>query len=111
MTPPGVFFASHPPGARIFLDEVDSGFVTPCMIDIDDDRPHEVRLEFQGYQTRIFRVVPGKRVTVIPWAYAISEDIQSPLFACTDDLFFPRRIDNNSVPGRVYVRLHPQGAD
>jgi hypothetical protein len=111
VTPPGVFFASQPPGARVVLDDVDSGYVTPCMIDLDDDRPHEVRLEFQGYQTRVFRVVPGKRVLVIPWAYAVSENVQFPLFAPTQDLFYPRRVDKNSVPGRVYVRLHPQGAD
>ena len=31
---PGVMFASNPSGARVVVDGVDSGFVTPCHLDL-----------------------------------------------------------------------------
>ena len=108
VTPPGVFFATQPPGARVVLDEVDSGFVTPCMIDLDKSKAHEVRLELQGYEPRIFQVQPGGQVVMIPWYHAVTpESIHFPLFATTEDLFFPLRLNENHVPGRIHVRLHP----
>ncbi len=110
VTPPGVFFASQPPGARILLDEVDSGFVTPAMIDLDNAKAYEIRLELQGYEPRTFKIKPGGRVTLVPWYNAVTpESIHFPLFATTEDLFFPLRLDENLVPGRIHVRLHPLG--
>ena len=112
VTPPGVLFATQPPGARVMLDEVDSGFVTPCLIDLDDTQAHEIRLELQGYEPRSFRVLPGHRVMFVPWYHAVSpESLHFPLFATQKDLFFPFRVDRNLVPGRVHVRLHPLGAE
>ena len=108
VTPPGVFFATQPPGARVVLDEVDSGFVTPCMIALDKSHSYEVRLELQGYEPRVFQVQPGGQVVMIPWYNAVPpETIHFPLFATTEDLFFPLRLNENNVPGRIHVRLHP----
>jgi hypothetical protein len=112
VTPPGVFFATQPPGARIVLNDVDSGFVTPCLLAVDKSRAHEVRLELQGYEPRAFRIERGRRVMIIPWYHAVTPElVHFPLFARTEDLLAPIRIDKNLVPGRIYVRLHPLGVD
>ena len=34
--PPGVNFSTTPPGAAVILDGTDSGFATPCIIDLDE---------------------------------------------------------------------------
>lgn len=108
VTPPGVFFASQPPGARVVLNKVDSGFVTPCIIDLDKEHSYEVRLELQGYEPRVFQVQPGGQVIMVPWYDGVTpESIHFPLFATTEDLFFPLRLNENNVPGRIHVRLHP----
>ena len=92
VTPPGVFFATQPPGARVVLNEVDSGFVTPCMIDLDKSRVHEVRLELQGYEPRVFQVQPGGSVILVPWYHAVTpESIHFPLFATTEVCSHRRR--------------------
>ena len=38
ISPPGVFFSSEPPGARILVDGQDSGYVTPRMSRLNDLR-------------------------------------------------------------------------
>ena len=111
-TPPGVLFASQPAGAKIVLDENDSGFVTPTLLSLERDKAYEVRLELQGYEPRTLRVEPGHRVLIIPWSDAVIADgVQFPLFATTEDLFFPRRVDDSHVPGRVFVRMRPLGVE
>jgi len=110
-TPPGVFLASQPPGARIVVNERDSGFVTPCLIALDREERHRVRLELAGHEPREVVLVPGKRVLFIPYYHAVSEGQHFPLFARTEDLFFPLRTDKNLQPGRIHLRLHPVPLD
>ena len=46
---PYVKIASDPPGARILIDERDSGFVTPAVMHLDVEDDHRVDLMLPGY--------------------------------------------------------------
>ena len=104
---PGVFLATNPAGARVLVDGYDSGFATPCAIDLDPSKPHDVTFALEGYAEATRRLVPNPTVTVVPWA---DGDIGAskwrfPLFLTLDGFFFPGRSRNNLAPARVYVPL------
>ncbi len=42
---------STPPGAKIFLGDLDSGLHTPAQLDLPDCGTHTIRLELAGYET------------------------------------------------------------
>ncbi len=110
-TPPGAFFASEPPGARIWIDGRDSGRVTPCMIDLDVEDDHDVRLELPGYVARELVLERGDRLSFIPWYYGVnSVNVRGrlPIFLPTVDLFLPFRKNEAPSPSRVFVRLRPE---
>ena len=48
---PKLSVSSTPPGAKIFLDNDDSGLLTPHQLDLPDCGSHPVRLELAGYES------------------------------------------------------------
>lgn len=106
-TPPGTFFATTPPGARVLLDGRDSGFVTPCHIDLRDEAPVTVRLELLGYQPAEVRLVGVSDRYVVPWkdGYTSPHGLRFPLFLPGIDLLAPLKVDKGPVPARVHMRL------
>lgn len=57
---------SEPQGARIFLDDRDTGRTTPAVLESVRTGTHEVRVELEGYepQAQTVRVTRGQTVTV-----------------------------------------------
>jgi len=104
---PGVFFATDPPGARVFVNGADSGFATPCAISLDKTREHEVAFVLDGYDVARRELYPSTRWTATPWS---SGDIdlgiwRFPLFLTFEGLFFPFGEDDDLIPSRVFVPL------
>ncbi len=102
---PGVLLATRPPGARVLLNGQDSGFATPCTLDLDGDT--EVTFQLEGYQDarrqlladRVWHRVRWKDGDIGPQTWRF------PLFLTFGGLFFPWRYETNLFPERVYVPL------
>lgn len=104
---PGVFLATNPPGARVFVDGADTGFATPCSLDLDKTNEHEVAFVLDGYDVARRDLYPNTNWSAVPWS---DGDIdlgvwRFPLFLTFEGLFFPFRENDNLVPSRVYVSL------
>lgn len=107
-TPPGAFFATTPPGARVRIDGRDTGFVTPCMIDLDDGGRVGVQLELQGYRTASIVLAPDSATAVVGWSHAVASPwglLRIPVQLSAVDLFLPFRPDAGHHPQRVHVTL------
>ena len=109
LTPPGTLFDSSPPGAQVIVDGYDSGFATPCMIDLDVAVPHEVSLAMPGYQRTTMVLHPAGRLEVVSWmkGNSGSSGFSSALFLPAWDLLLPLELNDALSPGRIFVRLHP----
>jgi hypothetical protein len=113
ITPAGTLFASDPPGARVLVDGRDSGWVTPCMIDLDEEEAHQVSLELPGYAARTLSLQPARRVHFLTWSYGLNGwNVRGrfPLFLPTADLLLPFRENEALSPARIFVRLRPAEA-
>src|SRR5262245_10972281 len=66
-SPPATTFASEPSGARVLVDGRDSGFVTPCLIDLGTDEPRAVTLVLDGFEKREIQLDPHRRTRFIAW--------------------------------------------
>ena len=109
-TPAGTTFASDPPGALLYIDGEESGYVTPCSIHLAEGDDHRVRFELPGHLPAEFDLKPTLRVNVIGWGdgtvetTGFSSPIYLPLFA----LIAPIRTNRALTPGRIFVRLQPE---
>lgn len=104
---PGVFLATNPPGARVYVDGADTGFATPCSISLNKTVEHEVAFLLDGYEVARRELVPNTHWTVIPWSDG-ELDVgiwRFPLFLTFRGLLFPFGENDNLVPSRVYVPL------
>lgn len=109
-SPPGALFATTPPGARVRIDGHDSGFVTPCMLAIEDGGRVRVELELEGYETARIVLAPASETETIGWSHGAMAplgSLRTPFFLPAADLFLPFRPDDGHHPQRVHVRLHP----
>ena len=109
-TPPGSFFATTPPGARIRVDGHDSGFVTPCMIDLQSEGRVRVDLELEGYAPARIILASHSEIEGIPWTAGVLSPwggLHFPVFMSAVDLFVPFRQDAGPHPQRVHVYLRP----
>jgi len=119
--PPGVRITSDPPGATIYVDGVDSGFLTPAFIDLDGDDAR-IDLELAGYETATRIVVSDTQADVIHWN-EMSIGVQTwrhPLWLDYDDfLGFPiggplgyfvhSTFKTVYRPTRIFVRMRLSG--
>ena len=110
ISPPGVFFASEPPGARILVDGLDSGYVTPRMIAMDDGDRYRVSFELPGFYPQQVILVPNKRAYWIAWEEGAvgMHGLLFPLFLTVGELSVPRRVNTVHAPSRVFVRMEPR---
>lgn len=111
-TPPGAFLSSTPSGARVLVDGHDSGFVTPCQVDLDTSERVQVELELEGYEPASMILAPNSSTSVIGWSHGNGYPVGSlsiPPRLMTRDLFLPFRPDHGHHPHRVHVRLLPVG--
>jgi hypothetical protein len=105
--PAKVTFASDPPGARIVVDNRDSGFVTPSVLALDTNEDIKIELVYPGYRTATRVLTPGTRFDVILWRdmFIRSGLFYFPLWLNTRDIFVPFKYSHPLAPGRVHVRL------
>jgi hypothetical protein len=110
ISPPGVFFSSEPPGARILVDGLDSGYVTPRLIALDDEERYRIRLELPGFESQQVILVPHSVSYWIAWEEGAvgMYGLRFPLFLAVGEMIVPRRINTVHSPSRIYVRMQPR---
>ena len=106
----GAYFFSDPPGARVVVDGRDTGFVTPCVMELKNKRRREVSFELTGYETAKRTLVVANRYSSIFWkdATVYYNTWRFPLWLNTEDFFLPIKLTRGELPNRVFVRLRRQ---
>ncbi len=109
VSPPGVTLASQPPGARVVVDGYDSGFVTPCTLDLDASSLRQVRFELPGHRSEVRLLTHETSNWYVPWA---DGDVgiktwRFPLWLSIGDLLVPIERRSGKLPTKVFVRLRP----
>lgn len=102
-----VHFASEPPGARILIDGEDTGFVTPCRIQLPDRSRSTVEFVVPGYQTATRELSTRSRGELVYWRDAAVHynTWNFPLWLGYRDFFWPYKFQGGEWPRRLYVRL------
>lgn len=102
-----VALASDPPGARIAIDNEDTGFVTPCILELDPDESALLTFELPGHDTALRLLVPDTSKRAILWRqmFLNQSTWYFPTWLNMRDLFVPVRVDKRLVPARIFVRL------
>jgi PEGA domain len=101
-----ISFSSDPPGARVVIDGHDSGFVTPCLLQLERERT-AVRFELDGYKPEDRVLRPDMRRGTLFWReMSVSYRTWNfPLWLNRDDFLTPYKRDKSLVPNRLFVRL------
>jgi hypothetical protein len=98
---------SDPPGALVRINGVDSGFATPCVLDLDDQEVETVELQLAGYRTERRELRDGEWSRAILWP-EMSAGIRTwhfPLFLASTDAFRPVEQRDGQMPSRIHARL------
>ena len=103
---PGVLFATNPPGARVIVDGVDSGFVTPCNIDLPRES-QDIDMVLEGYKPVSVAIEPGGQTTLVFWDEALvyPNTWRFPLWLNARDGFLPVKVERSYSPARIYAPL------
>ena len=106
----GVSFATDPPGAQVFLDGVDTGFVTPCLLKVPNRSRLDVELLREGYAPARRRLVDSTRRHVLYWKeMEVGYNTwRLPLWLNFEDFFIPLKVDDEPLPARIFVRMRRQ---
>lgn len=107
----GVSISSDPPGALIFVNGHDTGFVTPAMLDLGHDRAR-IDLVKEGYQTATRRVSADAKWDMTYWKemeVGPDETWRFPMWVDYPDFLGLFRRHRVYVPGRIFVRLRLAG--
>ena len=105
-----VHFSSSPPGVEVHIDGQDSGFVTPCLMDLEDGPTRQVDFVLPGYVTETRTVAYAERKDLVYWREA-SGNLATwnfPLWLGSEDFFFPKKNTSGESPARLYVRMRRQ---
>jgi len=105
--PNGIVVSSDPSGATVLIDRRDSGFVTPCVLEVDADHDKRVDIELKGYMRETRFLTPDHEVYAVLWR-EMSVGYKSfdfPLFLNFRDFFVPVKYRETVSPGRIHVRL------
>ena len=111
LTRTAVSFATDPPGAKVFVDRQDSGFVTPCRLTLPSGDTHKIEIAMAGYEPVKLNVEHGPHANVVLWR-DMSVGPQTwrfPLWLNLEDFFEPFKIRRYYSPGHVFVRLERAG--
>jgi hypothetical protein len=104
--PRPVHFSSSPPGARVLIDGADTGFVTPCMLELDDTTSRTLELSLPGYLTERRVLVHQNRKELVFWREsALTKSWNFPLWLGSEDFFIPLKRTSGESPARIYIRL------
>lgn len=102
-----VHFASDPPGAAVLVDGVDSGFVTPCRLELEDRSSRRIDIELDGFQTATRYLTHQDRGELVYWREASVHynTWNLPIWLGARDFFLPYKSLDGEAPRRLYVRL------
>lgn len=102
-----IALASDPPGARVLIDERDTGFVTPCVLELDPEERTHMSLELPGYEKARRSLVPERDAYVMLWRdmYLNPRTWYAPIWLNFGDFFEPIKVDKRYSPSRIFVRL------
>jgi hypothetical protein len=102
-----VTLASDPPGARVLFDDKDSGFVTPCVLELDPSESAHMALELPGYETAHRLLLSERDAQVVLWNDMVLRAgvWRFPMWLNMRDMFEPIRVDRRLSPSRIFVRL------
>jgi hypothetical protein len=105
--PQGISVSSDPPGATVLIQGRDTGFVTPCVIDIDPSGDERVDFVLPGHETETRFITSEYDVYTILWReMSVGFDTWDfPLFVDLRDFFVPVKIHERVIPGRIHVKL------
>lgn len=108
---PGVSLSSEPPGASVYVDGADTGFVTPCEIALSRGDRHRIELMLPGYEVATRMVDPGTRWHLVYWRDADywPRRFAHPLGLPFHEFWVPLRRDSSLQPSRIYVALRLEG--
>ena len=92
------------------IDGVDTGFVTPCLMDLRDGPTRQVEFLLPGYVTETRTVAYASRMDLIFWREASGKlsTWNFPLWLSAEDFFIPRKNLSGESPSRLYVRMRRQ---
>ncbi|MFT4537846.1 MAG: hypothetical protein ACI835_000278 [Planctomycetota bacterium] len=99
--------ASDPPGAQIFLDGKDTGFLTPRKLKLPFNEDKRLDFVLPGYQTATRMIGEGSIVYALLWRDMNVGQLvwRFPLWLGIEDLLIPIKATRIHKPGRVFVRL------
>jgi len=102
-----VHFSSSPPGASVLINGQDTGFVTPCLIELEDAPVRRVQFQLRGYRTEARVLRDEKRSELVTWRESTHsyKTWNFPLWLGAEDFFIPRKSLSGESPSRLYVRL------
>lgn len=105
--PQGLVVSSDPMGASVQIDGRESGFVTPCALDLDSDEDLRVDIVLPGYRTETRFVTPDHEIYAVLWReMSVGRDTWDfPPFLNFRDFFVPVKVTQKLSPGRIHVRL------
>jgi hypothetical protein len=103
---PGMMVASDPPGAKVMVDGVDSGFITPCHLGLERET-HTVDLVLPGYQVARFRVHPTSYTYAMRWSdmYQDPQTWHFPGWLNFRDFIAPVKKELGWEPTRIHVPM------
>lgn len=105
--PKGIVVSSDPPGASVLIAQKDTGFVTPCVLDVDPDDDERLDIVLPGYMAETRFISPDWEVYAILYR-EMSVGFEAwdfPLFLNFRDFFVPVKVRHRISPGRIHVKL------
>jgi hypothetical protein len=93
--------------ARVAIDDEDTGFVTPCILELDPEESAVLSFELPGHEPALRLLVPETSKRAVLWRqmYINSSTWHFPLWLNFRDFVVPVRVDKRLSPARIFVRL------
>ena len=112
-TTPPVHIATDPPGATVVVDGKDTGFITPCTLDLSDRSFRQIDMLLPGYRRASRLVIDRDRQEYVLWRDATAQyrTWRLPIWLGWSDFFWPIKDLGGPSPNRIFVRLHRQSDD
>jgi len=106
---PTLSISTDPPGAQVFINDVDTGFATPCLLAVRE-KLLKVDIRLRGYEPESRVVTRDPKLEMRFWSEmnTSSRTWRFPLWLNIHDLFtHPVRQVMLLAPGRIFIRLDP----
>jgi hypothetical protein len=102
-----VVLSTNPPGASVFVDGKNSGFVTPCQLQLDIDEDARLDFSIPGFRPETRFLTPDDEVYAILWSemYAGPQTWHFPLWLPLRDFLVPVKWTEAHAPGRIHIDL------